>query len=98
MDDAIEPTFETPEDAVADALVKAASVAALPGSLDVGERVERSEGAVDPEFRESDDNHVVWSTAQDEGGQWGLMGGQRLPARQLIDDRGGGGARWQRLR
>ena len=71
---AIEPTFDTAEDAVADALETEASLAAVPGSLDDYERVERSEDAVDLEFRESDDNYVAWSTAQDEDGRWGVVG------------------------
>jgi hypothetical protein len=71
---ALEPTFDTPEDAVADALVTEASLGELPGSLDDYDRVERSEGSVQFEFREADDDYVVWSTAQDEDGQWGVVG------------------------
>ena len=71
---ALEPTFDTPEDAVADALVTEASLGPVPGSLDDYDRVERSEDRVDFEFRESDDNFVVWSTTQDEDGRWGVVG------------------------
>ena len=72
-DYALEPTFDSPEDAVADALVTEASLGPLPGGVDEYERIERADGWVDFEFRESDDNFVVWSTTQDDDGQWGMV-------------------------
>ena len=72
-DYALEPTFESPEDAVADALETEASLGPLPATLDDYERNERSEGQVDFEFRESDDDYVIWSTTQDDDGQWGVV-------------------------
>jgi hypothetical protein len=69
----LEPTFDSPENAVADALETEASLGPLPGSLDQYERIERADGWVDFELRESDDSFVVWSTTQDEDGQWGVV-------------------------
>lgn len=72
-DYALEPTFDSPENAVADALETEASLGLLPGSVDDHERIQRTDGWVDFELRESDDNFVVWSTTQDEDGQWGMV-------------------------
>lgn len=68
----LEPTFDSPEDAVADALVTEASLGEMPGALDDYERIEPSSGRVDFAFRESDDDYVTWSTRQDDDGQWGV--------------------------
>lgn len=72
-DYAFEPAFDSPEDAVDDALETEASLGPLPGTLENYERIERSAGRVDFEFRESDDDYVIWSTTQDDDGRWGMV-------------------------
>ena len=72
-DYAFEPAFDSPEAAVAEALETEASLGPLPGTLDDYERIERSAGRIDFEFRESDDDYVIWSTSQDDDGQWGMV-------------------------
>lgn len=72
-DYALEPTFDDPEQALADALATETSVAPMPGSVAQYERVERSDGSIDFGFRASDDDHVTWTVAQDGDGQWGAV-------------------------
>lgn len=72
-DYALEPTFERPEDAVADALETDASLGPMPSSPDAYERVERSDGDIEFVFRDGDDHYAVWSTTQDEDGRWGVV-------------------------
>lgn len=58
---------------MADALGTEASLDPPPGSVDQYERIERTDGRVGFEVRENDDNFVVWSTIQDDDGQWGMV-------------------------
>jgi len=44
----------------------------VPESVDDYEPVERSEGWIDFEFRESDELYFIWGVIQDEDGRWGM--------------------------
>ena len=68
----IEPTFDTPEAALEHALEVDAADVPVPESVDDYEPVERSEGWIDFEFRESDELYFIWGVIQDEDGRWGM--------------------------
>jgi hypothetical protein len=68
----IDPTFETPEEALEHALEVDAGNVPVPESVDDYEPVERSDGWIDFEFRESEDLHFTWGVIQDEDGRWGM--------------------------
>jgi len=68
----IEPTFDTPEEALEHALEVDAVGVPVPEGVDDYEPVERSEGWIDFEFRESEDLYFIWGVIQDEDGRWGM--------------------------
>lgn len=68
----IEPTFDTPEAALEHALRVDAAGVPVPESVDDYEPVERSDGWIDFEFRESEDLYFIWGVIQDEDGRWGM--------------------------
>ena len=72
VDYPIEPTFDTPEEALEHALEVDAGNVPVPESVDDYQPVERSEGWIDFEFRESEDLYFIWGVIQDEDGRWGM--------------------------
>lgn len=68
----LEPTFDRPELAVADAVIAEAELGPLPKDLTDYERIEQSEGWVTFEHRDGDDV-AIWTTAQDDDGRWGVV-------------------------
>lgn len=72
VDYPLEPTFDDPELAVADALSTEAEVAVMPRTLREYERSEGAEGWVSFEHHDGDEV-VIWTTTQDDDGQWGVV-------------------------
>jgi|GEM_PF-5899981 len=68
----IEPTFDTPEAALEHALEVDAADFPVPESATDYKAVERSDGWIDFEFRESDELYFTWGVIQDEDGRWGM--------------------------
>lgn len=68
----IEPTFDTPEEALEHALEVDAADVSVPESVDDYEPVERSDEWIDFEFRESEGLYFIWGVIQDEDGRWGM--------------------------
>ena len=68
----IEPTFDTPEEALEHALDVDAAEVPVPESVDDYDPVERPDGWIDFEFRESEDLYFIWGVIQDEDGRWGM--------------------------
>ena len=67
-----EPTFDTPEAALEHALEVDAADVPVPESVEDYQPVERSDGWIDFEFRESDELYFIWGVIQDEDGRWGM--------------------------
>lgn len=68
----IEPTFDTPEAALEHALGVDAADVPVPESVDDYDQLERSDGWIEYEFRESEDLYFIWGVVQDEDGRWGM--------------------------
>lgn len=68
----IEPTFDTPEAALEHALGVDAPDVPVPGSVDDYDQLERSDGWIEFEFRDSEDLYFTWGVIQDEDGRWGM--------------------------
>lgn len=69
-DHPLEPTFATPEAALADAVANQSQDVEPPEDLADDRRVDRGEIVVDFESRLSDDDHHTWGIIRDDG-RWG---------------------------
>lgn len=68
----IEPTFDTPEEALEHALEVDAADVPVPTDVDDYEPVERSDEWIHFEFREGEDLYFIWGVIQDQDGRWGM--------------------------
>lgn len=67
----IEPTFETPEEALAHALEAGTAEVDLPDDPGAYERVDRADDVVEFEFGDDAAGHT-WGVIRDDDGQWGV--------------------------
>lgn len=68
----IDPTFETPEDALADALETGAADVPVPEDVEAYDRVDVDDGWVEFAFVEGDEHELTWGVTQDPDGGWGM--------------------------
>lgn len=68
----IEPTFDSPEEALADALKSDPIGVAGPEDVDDYHRVERSKDSLEFEFRDGGNVHHTWGVSRDGDGRWGV--------------------------
>ncbi len=67
-----EPTFETPEDALADALETGAADVPVPEDLDAYDRLDIDDGWVEFAFVGGEDHELTWGVTQDQDDRWGM--------------------------
>ncbi len=68
----LEPTFATPEEALADAVANQSQEVEPPDELADYRRVDRGETVVDFEYRASEDDFHTWTIIRDDG-RWGTV-------------------------
>jgi hypothetical protein len=77
----LEPTFATPEEALADAVARKSQEVEPPDDLADYRRVDRGETVVDFEYRTSDDDFHTWGMLREDE-RWGMVSlGGCIPAR-----------------